>query len=118
MTPLDIVIYVLAFVVGALATGRMARAIYHDAFPPSAWLRSKWDLLTTDADGEPGSWNLLLHCPWCITHWIAGFTLLWYLLTPALPPFFLAAWWVWHGWWALSYVASMIIVRDEPAGDE
>lgn len=110
---IEILTWVGAFVVGALATGRIARAIYYDAFPPSAWLRARWDDLTTDAKGEPGSWNMLLHCPWCITHWIAGATVAWWIVG-LFVPWVAVAWWVWHGWWALSYVASMIIVRDEP----
>lgn len=108
MTLVDIIGWIGAFLVGALATGRISRALYHDAFPPSAWLRAKWDLLTEGSD-----WNLLLHCPWCITHWVAAVTVGWWIVG-LFVPWLAIAWWVWNGWWALSYVASMIIVRDEP----
>ena len=98
----------VAIPVAVLGSGRLTRAIYYDAFPPSAWLRSKWDLLTEKSD-----WNLLMHCPWCLTHWVvlgclAWFAVGWFVAWIGL------AWWIFYGWFALSYVASMIIVRDDP----
>lgn len=98
----------LAIPVAALGVGRLSRAIYYDAFPPSAWFRAKWDLLTEKSD-----WNLLMHCPWCITHWIAAFCIGWFFLGWVWFPV-AVAWWIFFGWFAISYIASMIIVRDEP----
>jgi hypothetical protein len=107
------IIYLLAaVVVGVLGVGRLSRAIYYDAFPPSIWLRTKWDLLT-----EESSWNLLLHCPWCLTHWIAAGSLAVFVVGIWVP-WVAVVWWVWHVWFAISYLASMVIVRDEPAEEE
>jgi hypothetical protein len=105
---IDWITWVAAFAIGALGTGRLARAIYHDDFPPSIWFRIQWDKLT-----EGSSWNMLFHCPWCVTHWIAALCLGWFILGIFWVPAMIA-WWVFFGWFALSYVASMIIVRDEP----
>lgn len=95
-----------------LGAGRLTRVIYFDAFPPTAWLRSKWDLLTEKSD-----WNLLMHCPWCLSHWVIAGGLAWFALGFAWPILW-PIWYVFFGWFALSYLTAMIIVRDEPADDE
>jgi len=41
-------------VVTALSTARVSRLVTWDSFPPSVWLRMKWDTITKD-----GSWSLL-----------------------------------------------------------
>lgn len=61
-----------AFVLAVLAAGRITRLVIYDAYPPSAWLRAKWDDLT-DTPGKRTSlhsWNRLLHCPWCFLPWV------------------------------------------------
>jgi hypothetical protein len=91
-----------------LGTGRLSRAIYHDAFPPSIWFRIQWDKLTEGSD-----WNLLMHCPWCITHWLVLGSMGAFALG-FIWPWVWVVWWLWHTWFALSYLTSMVIVRDEP----
>lgn len=104
-----------AFVLGLLAAARIARVIIYDAFPPAAWLRSKWDDLT-DTPGKRRalhSWNRLLHCPWCFVPWVFLAVVL------TFPPTLVALWWAWVWWigviWmAGAYVGTMIYVRDDP----
>jgi hypothetical protein len=106
MEPLTIIAAVLVAVLGV---GRLARIALYDAFPPAIWLRLKWDDLT---DGS--SWNKLLHCPWCLIPWIMLVAIGWFLL--GLHVEWVAwAWWLFWGWMALSYVSTMIYVRDEPS---
>jgi len=102
---LTLVIAVPTLVLGA---GRITRAIYHDDFPPSIWFRVKWDLLT-----ENSSWNLLFHCPWCLSFWVTGGLIGWFALG-FLAPWIWWTWWIVVGWFALAYLVPMIIVRDEP----
>lgn len=103
---------IFALPIGILGAARLARAIYFDAFPPSVAFRIGWDKLT-----EGSSWNSLMHCPWCITHWLVLGSIGYFALGFWLPIFWWV-WWIWNLWFAASYVASMIIVRDEPGDDE
>lgn len=93
---------IAAAVVTVLASARLTRLIAFDVFPPSAWLRAKWDALTEDT-----SWNPLLRCHYCLTPWttlaVAGAG--W---ASDLHP----AWWAFNGWLALSYASAIIVARD------
>lgn len=109
-----VVILVAAALVAALGVGRLARIVIHDAFPPAAWLRAKWDDLTWDDETrEPNSWNLLLHCPWCLVPWIMLACIGWFVAGWFVAAWIAWAWWLFWGWMALSYVSTMIYVRDE-----
>lgn len=99
----DILITALAVVVGVLSVGRLARLITQDSFPPSVWLRIKWDEITND-----GPWAMLAHCHWCITPWITIPIGLWGWLSDLH-----ASWWVFNAWLAIAYVAAMVVDRDE-----
>ena len=107
-------IVIAAVLVAVLGVGRLARIVIYDAFPPSVWLRTKWDDLTySKAKNDYNSWNKLLHCPWCLVPWIMLIAIGWFLL--GLEYEWAAwAWWLFWGWLALSYVSTMIYVRDEP----
>jgi len=98
---------VLVLVLGA---GRMARLITHDLFPPAVALRAAWERLV---GGHP-QWTLLFHCFWCLTPWIMLVAIGWFLLTLNVE-WIAWAWWLFWGWLALSYLASMVVARDEPA---
>jgi hypothetical protein len=105
-------IWLVAIIVLVLAAGRMTRLIYHDDFPPTIWLRTKWDLLTEDS-----SWNLLLHCPWCLGFWATvGFSS-WFAVGLAVE-WVMVAWWIVAGMLALGYIVPMIVARDEPSDSE
>lgn len=95
---------VLAILVAAFGAGRLGRVLTYDAFPPAAAARILWDRLTND-----GPWAKLAHCQWCATPWI--------MLVCGLWAYFSSLgwhWWAFWGWLALSYLASIIIARDEP----
>ena len=86
-----------------LATARLTRLITADEYPPSAWLRTKWDALTRD-----GKWSLLVHCHWCASPYVAAVV----LATGELSDYHYV-WWLICGWLAGSYVAAMVVERDE-----
>lgn len=99
----EIVVWALAFVVGTLSAGRITRLIVHDEFPPSVWLRIKWDDKT-----HSSSWNKLLHCHWCLSFWITLPLGLWAWLSDLH-----TSWWVFNVIMAAAYVAPMIVERDQ-----
>lgn len=98
----------LAIVVGVLGVGRLTRVIVFDDFPPSVWWRMKWSAWTKD-----GPWSKLFLCWWCLSFWVSLVCIGWFLLID-VSPFFQWTWWIFWGALALSYVATMVIVRDEP----
>ena len=94
---------IVAFLVGVLATGRLARLVVDDDWPPIAWLREKY-ILNVRAD-----WAELVTCSFCVSIWFA------------LPNLLLAwasglAWWWWcfNLWFAGAYIAGMVVARDVP----
>lgn len=95
---------VLAILTAAFGVGRLSRVAVHDDFPPAVWARIQWDKLTRD-----GSWSKLAHCWWCATPWIMAPCLAWGYFTSLH-----WSWWAFWGWLALSYLATIIIARDEP----
>jgi hypothetical protein len=102
---------ILAILVGIFGVGRLTRAIVHDDFPPSVWLRMTWDKITKD-----GPWAKLFHCWWCLSQWIALLCIVHFLLTD-LALWVLWSWWIIWGSLALGYIATMVVVRDEPSDE-
>lgn len=94
---------VAAAVVGVLSTARLTRLLAQDSFPPSVWLRMRWDILTGD-----GPWSTLMHCHWCLAPWMGAL-----VMASALAWDLHPAWWVVNGWLGGSYLASMVVERDE-----
>ena len=101
-------IALLAILVAVVGVARLTRAIVHDDFPPFVWWRIKWSTWTND-----GPWSKLFLCWWCLSFWVALTCIGWFLLID-VNAFFLWSWWIFWGGLALSYVATMLIVRDEP----
>lgn len=95
---------IAAVLVAAFGVGRLARILTYDDFPPAAWARVIWDRITND-----GPWAKLAHCQWCATPWIMLICLAWGVFSSLH-----WTWWLFWGWLALSYLASIIIARDEP----
>lgn len=104
-----LVIYGAAIVVAVLGVGRFARLITYDDYPPTIWIRSLWAGITKD-----NGWTKLAECYWCFTPWAMLVCGGWFALGYLVLPWVLIVWWLFWGWLALSYVASMIIARDEP----
>lgn len=103
----DTLITILAVVVGILSVGRITRLLTQDTFPPSVWLRIKWDNLTND-----GPWTILFHCHWCLAPWITIPIGLWGWLSDLH-----WTWWVFNVWLAAAYLASMVVQFDEGKGE-
>lgn len=100
-----------AFVV-ILGSGRLARLITQDSWPPAAHFRAFWDRITND-----GPWSTLVHCHWCMAPWTTALCIGWFGLGTLATPIMIA-WWVFWGWLALAYVASIIVAYDDPGNRE
>lgn len=105
-------VWLFALAALLLGAGRLTRVIYYDDFPPSMWLRVKWDALT-----EESTWNKLIHCPWCLGMWVGVFAGAWFGVGLVVD-WIMVAWWIVWGFLAIGYLIPMIIVRDEPADNE
>lgn len=102
--------FAFAFIVSVFAVGRITRLVTYDVYPPTKWIRDKWDAKT----GESG-WNELLHCPYCFAPYVSLFV---------VPPFavgvfgwdvlttFLGLWWVGCSTLAVAYVAASFVASD------
>lgn len=98
------VLFLAAFFVGVLAVARFTRLVTEDDFPPILWLRSRWDRATRNSH-----WSILLECPFCFAAWVALADLTWAWVSRLHP-----AWWFCNLWFAVAYLAAMIVVRDIP----
>lgn len=98
-----VVVIVGAVIVGVFSIARLTRLVTQDSFPPSVWLRMKWDDITND-----GPWSILAHCHFCMSFWITIPIFLWGWLSDLH-----TAWWVFNGIFAASYAAAMTVERDE-----
>ena len=106
-------ILAIAALVAVLGVGRWSRLVTYDTFPPAVWLRGRWAAWTDKSDRRR-AWGDLLFCPWCFTPWLMLICIGWFL--GSIYVTWLAwAWWLLWTWGALSYVASMVLARDEPA---
>lgn len=120
-----------AAVVGTLAVARATRLVTADAYPPAVALRRWWFNVTVAKGGWRKGWAPLLTddeaghgCPFCAAPYAAAVSLAWALASGA----HLRAtvdlttwagwWWVLSTWCAVSYLAAMIVVRDEPPAEE
>lgn len=101
----------LAIITLILGAGRLTRVIVHDAFPPTIKLRMAWDRLV----GDDSSWAKLFHCWWCMSFWVTGIGVGWFMLGQIDGWAWVnVLWWIIWGTLAMSYVAAIIIARDEP----
>lgn len=93
---------VAAVIVGVVSIARLTRLATQDIYPPVAWLRRQWEKHTK------GDWQVLAICHWCASPWIAALVIAWAVLSDLH-----WTWWAFNGWLAASYVAAMIVERDE-----
>ncbi len=101
----------LTIAVAVLGVARLTRAIVYDAFPPAMWWRERWEIWT-----RGGPWAKLFTCWWCLSFWIAGACVGWYIASLYFA-WAAWAWWIFWGSFALAYLAPMVIVRDGDPGD-
>ena len=97
------VYYGVAILVVVLSAGRLTRLLVADEWPPSIWVRMRWDSLTRD-----GPWSKGAHCHWCFGPWATLAVGGWGLLSG-----FNLAWWLANGWLAVSYLVSILVQFDE-----
>ena len=102
MTP-DYLVDLAAAVVGVLSVARTARFIGFDDFPPMTWLRVRLIALLGD------NWGVLITCPFCLTPYLATGMALWAWASDTN-----TWWWVINGVWGLSYLAAILVARDQP----
>lgn len=110
-TELPLLVLILAVLTAVVGVGRLSRIVTYDSFPPAQLLRMRWSDWT-DNHGHP-EWGLLLNCLWCATPWIMLVAVGWFLLGLVVT-WIAVAWWVFWAWMALSYLTSMMMVRDDP----
>lgn len=123
----------VAAVVGVLGVARFTRLWVHDAWPPVQWLRGKFldwceqtrpkgTNRTRDLTWRYG-WTPLATCPFCVAPWFALISLGWFVASDAGDLHgstwgWGAWWWLAHLWFAASYGAAMVVVRDEPPEED
>src|SRR5438552_3028035 len=138
--PAHVITLLLAYLLGTLAVARAVRLITADAWPPMQNLRTWWEVKQANRDGaraysnvrsgprhllDPRSWSTgwgpLLTCPFCCAPYVTAAALTWVIAAGVWEPD-LGTWagWFWVGsvWASVSYLAAMIVVRDEPAEED
>jgi hypothetical protein len=118
-TPALLLVDVAAFIAAVITAARLTRLIVHDAWPPTRAFR-RWVKAHTSADG----WQPLVTCPFCLSPWFALTDLLWGYAagvgsstSTLLPDAAEVSWWLVNLWLAVAYLASMLVLRDEPPID-
>jgi hypothetical protein len=99
-------VWVLAVIVGTVSVSRTARLLVWDDFPPIAWLRLKFYVVTKDT-----AWKKLGECAFCLAPYLSLGMIAWALLSDL-------AWWWWlpNIWWGvMSYGAAILMSYDQPA---
>lgn len=94
---------VAAATVGVVAAARATRLVTKDHWPPMSFVRRKYVELTKGTE-----WSVLAECPFCVAPYVVAADLAW-----ALRSDLGKRWWVANGWFAASYAASLIVVRDD-----
>ena len=94
---------VAAATVGVVAAARATRLVTKDHWPPMSFLRRKYVEMT-----EGTEWSVLAECPFCVAPYVVAADLAW-----ALRSDLGRKWWIANGWFAASYAASLIVVRDD-----
>ena len=100
--PRDVVVAAAASV-GVVAAARLTRLVTKDHWPPMSAVRRKYVELTGDSE-----WSVLAECPFCVAPYVVAADLAW-----ALRSDLGRKWWIANGWFAASYAASLIVVRDD-----
>lgn len=105
-------VWLLAIAVGVVGTARLTRLIVFDEWPPTKAIRDWWIGRTShvwdNGTVVPGPWQKLLTCAFCAAPWFMVVCFAWALATD-----FHWTWWLFYGWLAASYLASIVVAYDE-----
>lgn len=102
--------WVVASLVGIVGTARLVRLVTYDSYPPAAWLRAKWaGLMDEDGDSKRSQWAVLLTCPFCLSPYLTAANIAWAYFSDLH-----WSWWLFNGWLAASYLASIVVAYDQP----
>jgi hypothetical protein len=93
-----------ALLFGTLATARAARLVVFDEYPPMLWLRTRYLVYFGTS-----KWAKLVECAFCAAPYLAAINMAYAYFSD-----FHWTWWVLNIWAALSYVAAIVVARDEP----
>lgn len=119
------------FLLTVIAVARATRLVVHDPWPPIQALRVwfvAWQETRDHHAGDTGylgdmahGWAKLVTCPFCASPYIAAVTLaagVWAdVWSPGLDT--LRGWWLLLAVWAsVSYLAAMLVLRDEPPEED
>src|SRR3954453_12666933 len=99
----DEVVVGAAVGVGVLGAARLTRLITKDHWPPMSFARRKYVELTQGSE-----WSVLAEGPFCVAPYVVAADLAW-----AVKSDLGRRLWLFNGWMAASYAASLIVVRDD-----
>lgn len=101
--------HAVAVLIGIVSVARTARLVVWDDYPPTMWLRDRWDRATGES-----AWNKLLHCQFCITPYMSAVMLAWWWFAERAGGVWDNVWWIVNGVWAASYIAASWVAYDQP----
>lgn len=102
-----------AGVLAVLGVARATRLALYDAWPPVKWVRDRFLGWTDRGSDWRAGWAPLATCPFCAAPWFALVSLGWAWWSGLEGPWGVA-WVAFHLWFSVSYLAAMVLVRDEP----
>lgn len=97
--------------IGVISVARMARLLTFDDFPPVEVAR-QWAY-----NRLPSSWSKLVTCPFCLAPYLMAVQIAWFAVAyhqGGTSSWFVWGWLVPNMWWALSYVAAIVVAYDMP----
>lgn len=118
---MTLILAALAFLTGTVAVGRATRLVVADTYPPMEWVRDRFLHYVTVTRPGLREWAPLVECPFCFAPYAAAVNLLWAVAARPWGTDSLTLtsvdgwWWVVNLWAAGSYLAAMLVKRDEPA---
>lgn len=98
--------WVFAAIVGTLSAARITRLFVWDSYPPSAWLRTWYASHVSEA------WEPLMTCGYCFGLYASAFVLGTGWLSWWQTGDLHWGWWVFNGFMALGYAASIVMAYD------
>lgn len=111
------VTYAASFLLAVIGVARATRLLTSDAWPPAAAARIWWINQTKVKGGWRADWSVLATCPFCASPYLAAPAVAAAVATGVWPvdlSSWAAWWWLIAAWASISYLASMLVLRDEP----